>query len=107
MGEDIGTVTDDRGRFRIPNAPAGATVVRAEGLGYRAGEERVTVVSAGDDSNWSLGDAADDAGSVLEAIGGALLVALAVLVPLAALGVAIWFGWVRLRRHRRDRILDE
>ena len=47
VGEDIGTVTDDRGRFRIPDAPAGATVVRAEGLGYRAGETRVTVVSAG------------------------------------------------------------
>lgn len=45
VGEDLGAVTDERGRFRIPEAPAGARVIRAEGLGYGTGEAPVTVVA--------------------------------------------------------------
>lgn len=47
VGEDIGAVTDERGRFRIPAAPVGARRIRAEGLGYRASETLVTVVVRG------------------------------------------------------------
>jgi outer membrane receptor protein involved in Fe transport len=45
VGEDVGAVTDARGRFRIEAAPAGSRLVRAEGLGYGAGEASVTVVA--------------------------------------------------------------
>ena len=45
VGEDVGAVTDERGRFRIPEAPAGARVIRAEGLGYAASETPVTIVA--------------------------------------------------------------
>lgn len=45
VGEDVGAVTDERGRFRILEAPAGARMIRAEGLGYGASEARVTVVA--------------------------------------------------------------
>lgn len=47
VGEDVGAVTDEGGRFRIPEAPAGTRVIRAEGLGYRATETPVTVVAGG------------------------------------------------------------
>ena len=45
VGVDVGAVTDERGRFRIPEAPAGSRVIRAEGLGYSASEASVTVVA--------------------------------------------------------------
>jgi len=47
VGEDVGAVTDQRGRFRIPEAQAGARLLRAEGLGYTASEAPVTVVAGG------------------------------------------------------------
>jgi uncharacterized protein DUF4349 len=63
-------------------------------------------ITAQGDGNWSIGDASDDAVSVLEAIGGALLIALAVLVPLAALSVAVWLGARELHRRQREAPLD-
>ncbi len=45
VGEEVGAVTDERGRFRIPEAPAGARVIRAEGLGYEASETPVSIVA--------------------------------------------------------------
>ena len=39
--------------------------------------------AAGDDGGWSLGDALDDAGHVLEVIGGIALISLAILLPLS------------------------
>ncbi len=59
-----------------------------------------------DDSGWTLGDAADDAGSVLKAIAGGALVTLAVLVPLALLCALIWLASRAWRRHARERALD-
>src|SRR5688500_2769689 len=47
VGVDVGAVTDERGRFRIPEAPTGSRVIRAEGLGYSASEASVTVVAGG------------------------------------------------------------
>jgi hypothetical protein len=60
-------------------------------------------IRAGGDGSWSIGDAADDAVGVLEAIAGALLITLAVLVPLAAL---LALGTRELGRRRREAYLD-
>lgn len=65
----------------------------------------VQIRSAGD-SSWSIGDAADDAVGVLEAIAGATLITLAVLVPLAALLALGWLGARELSRRRREAALD-
>lgn len=57
---------------------------------------------AGDGGSWTLGDAAGDAVGVLRAVLGALLVALAVLVPAALLAGVAWLayrGWLRRRRE--------
>jgi hypothetical protein len=63
-------------------------------------------ITAQGDGSWSIGDAADDAVGVLEAIGGAILIALAVLVPLGALLAIAWFGTREIRRRRREAPLD-
>jgi Domain of unknown function (DUF4349) len=63
-------------------------------------------IKAQGDGSWTIGDAADDAGNVLVAIGGALLIALAVLVPLAALIALGWFGAREFNRRRREAALD-
>jgi hypothetical protein len=65
----------------------------------------VEIIAQGD-GNWSIGDAADDAVGVLEAIGGAALITLAVLVPLAALLALAWLGTRELRRRQREAPLD-
>lgn len=61
---------------------------------------------ADDEDGWSLGDALDDAGQVLEVIGGIALVSLAVLAPLALLGLIAWFVASRVRAHSREQALD-
>ena len=71
----------------------------------------VEVTSSGPEADegdgWSLGDALEDAGRVLEVIGGIALVSLAVLAPLALLGVVAWFVVSRMRVRSRERALDE
>jgi hypothetical protein len=75
-------------------------------------KQRVTLtpvsvqITAHGDGNWSIGDAADNAVGVLEAIAGAMLVALAVLVPLGALLALGWLGTRELNRRRREAALD-
>ncbi|MEH3053572.1 MAG: DUF4349 domain-containing protein [Patulibacter minatonensis] len=59
-----------------------------------------------DDGRWSIGDAASDAGSVLTAIAGALLVGGAVLLPFALLGGLGWLAYAWRRRRARERALD-
>ena len=66
----------------------------------------LAVVGDGDGDGWSLGDAADDALSVLEDVLGAGLVTLAVIVPLGAIAALAWFGFGALRRRRRESALD-
>ncbi|MGE4425902.1 MAG: DUF4349 domain-containing protein [Solirubrobacteraceae bacterium] len=56
-----------------------------------------------DDDSWGLDDALDDAGRVLEVIGGAAIIAGVVIVPVGGL---LLIGWVVVRRRRR-RIADE
>jgi hypothetical protein len=67
----------------------------------------VTVTGDGDSGGWSLGDALDDAGSVLQDILGAALVALAAIVPLGLIAAALWFGVRAARRKARERTLDD
>ena len=63
-------------------------------------------IRADGDGSWSIGDAADDAVGVLEAIAGAVLIALAVLVPIAALLALGWLGVREFGRRRREATLD-
>jgi hypothetical protein len=67
----------------------------------------VTVLGNGAGDGWSIGDAAADAVDVLEALGGATLITLAVLVPLALVGYLVWLGTHQWRRRRREAALDE
>jgi hypothetical protein len=97
-------------REQLRSARAELAAARAElaGLKQRADFSRLSVTVTGDGSggSWSIGDAADDAITVLEAIGGALLIALAVLVPLAALIALGVLGARELRRRQREATLD-
>lgn len=56
--------------------------------------------------SWTPGDAAGDALRVLEVLAGVGLVALAVLVPLALLGLAVALAFRAGRRRRRESALD-
>ena len=67
----------------------------------------VTITGDGDTGGSSIGDAADDAVSVLEDIAGATLIALAVILPVGALLAAIAWTTSRLRRRRRESALDD
>jgi hypothetical protein len=57
--------------------------------------------------SWSLGDAAHDAGRVLAVTAGVLLIAAAVLGPLALLAVLAWLLARIMARRRRERALDQ
>ena len=59
-----------------------------------------------EDSGWSVSDALHDAGDVLTVMAGIALVSLAVLVPLALVGLLVFWGVTRLRRHQREAVLD-
>jgi uncharacterized protein DUF4349 len=65
----------------------------------------VAISAQGSGGAWSIGDAANDAVGVLEALGGAALISLAVLIPLGGLTAALWFGLRDLRRRGRERAL--
>jgi hypothetical protein len=99
---------------RIRSLEATADAQRAELNGVerqgRFATVNVDVTSSGsgsgEDGGWSLGEALDDAGRVLEVIGGIALVGLAVLVPVAAVGALAWLIATRIRRRRRERALD-
>ena len=98
-------------RAQLRSARQELAAARSElaGLKQRADFSRLSVAVVGDgqgDGSWSIGDAADDAVDVLEAVGGALLVGLAVVVPLGAVGGAAWLGARELGRRRREATLD-
>jgi hypothetical protein len=83
-----------------------------DNIARRARTSRVSVTIEGtpggaDDGPWTLGDAADDALSVLKAVAGVLLVSAAILAPLAILAGAVYAIAVGVRRRRRNRALDE
>jgi Domain of unknown function (DUF4349) len=100
-------------RAEIASLKANAEALETE-LNSVVRQGRFATVSVGvtsngpgdDDGNWSLGDALDDAGRVLEVIGGIGLIALAVLVPLALIAGLAAFATITARRRGRERALD-
>jgi hypothetical protein len=117
------TVDDLLEQLRNASSPSAAADIRAQldaarqqlaaaraalsGLKQRVAYTPVSVeITAQGDGSWSIGDAADEAVGVLEAIGGAALITLAVLVPLGALLALGWLGTRELRRRRREAALD-
>ncbi len=63
-------------------------------------------VSSSGDDDWGLGDALDDAGHVLEVIGGIALISLAILLPLALVAALTAYVISRGRRRAREKALD-
>lgn len=107
--DSAGEVAEIREQLRVERAElAGARAGLAE-LKRRADFSRVAVavVGEGDADGWSLGDAFDDAAGVLEDMAGASLVGLAVILPFALAGAALWFGLGAARRRARERALDD
>jgi len=90
-----------RGELAAARAELGALKQRSE-----FSRLSLTVLGSGDGDGWSIGDAVDDSVDVLEALGGAALVTLAVLIPLGAIAALLWLVATRLRRRSRDRALD-
>jgi hypothetical protein len=65
----------------------------------------VTPAGKGSDGDWSVGDALHDAGQILTIAAGIIVVALAILAPIALIALALWLtNRFRLRR-RRERVL--
>jgi hypothetical protein len=97
-----------RQRLRAARAELSRARTELAALKQRSDFSRVslTVVGDGDGDGWTIGDAATDAVDVLEALGGAALVALAVLLPLGGLAALVWLGGRRLRRRARERALE-
>jgi hypothetical protein len=103
-------------KARIASLQANADALQAQVNGVKREGRFATVVvevtsqddagAAGNDDDWSLGDAVDDAGHVLEVIGGIALATLAVLVPLALVAALAWLAAVAARRRLRERALD-
>jgi hypothetical protein len=62
--------------------------------------------SGGDDGNWSIGDAIDDAGRVLEVAAGVLVISAAVLVPVGLVALVALLSGRELRRRQREAALD-
>jgi uncharacterized protein DUF4349 len=97
-----------REQLRLARQELAAARAQLADLKQRADFSRlsVTVLGNGDGGSWSIGDGADDAVSVLEALGGAALIVLAVVVPLAVLVAIGWAGSRILIRRRREAPLD-
>ena len=69
----------------------------------------VELVRRGEDDEggaWTPGDAFDDAMRVLEIAAGVLVVAAAVLLPLALFSLLAWLARRGVTRRRRERALD-
>ncbi len=60
----------------------------------------------GGGGDFGPGDAARDAVRILGAVAGGLVVALAVLLPVAIAGGGLWLVARAVRRRRRERALD-
>lgn len=94
-------------RSRISRAEAAF-----ENIARRARTSQISMTIEGtpggaDKDGWTLGDAADDALSVLKTIAGVLLISAAILAPLAILAAAAYAIALGARRRRRNRALDE
>jgi Domain of unknown function (DUF4349) len=107
--ESADEIEQIRGQLQASRAELAAARAELAGLKQRTDFSTlaVTVVGDGDADGWSIGDAVDDAGSVLEDLAGATLIALAVTVPLGLIVAALWFGLGAARRRSRERTLDD
>ena len=101
-----------RARLRAVNRRANRAQAVLRRLRERVGFAAVTVAvrpgaeGADGDDGWSLGDAARDALSVLGAVAGAAIVALAVAVPAGILTLLAWLAYRAIVRRRREQVLD-
>lgn len=101
-----------KSRLRSLNASADAVRAQLNGVKRKArfATVGVTVTSdrpaAAGDGDWSIGDALDDAGHVLEVIGGIALISLAVIAPLALIATLCWLIVTRTRHRSREQALD-
>lgn len=59
------------------------------------------------DGDWGIDDAIDEAGSVITTVAGILLIAAAVVVPLALVALAGLLIWRAARQKARERALDD
>jgi Domain of unknown function (DUF4349) len=100
-----------KARLRSVNARLAAARAQSRRIDNRAAYASLAVQlvaehRSGASGGWSPRDAWHDALRVLEVAAGVALVAFAVAVPLALLGVPAWLARRRLTRHRRERALD-
>ena len=101
-----------RARLRLARTEIAGARSDLHALGRRTAFSSVSVlVSArggGASGGGSFGpdDALNDAVRILGAVAGGLLVALAVLLPVAAVVALVWLGARTLRRRGRERALD-
>ncbi len=65
-----------------------------------------TIDEADDEGAWSIGDAFDDAGRVLEVVAGVLVVSAAVVIPVGLLVLLAWLTAREIARRRRESALD-
>jgi hypothetical protein len=109
QADSAGEIAQIRERLRVARGELAAARAELATLKQRTDFSKlaVTVVGDGDSDGWSLGDAIDDAGSVLEDLTGATLVALAALIPFALILGGGWLLHTRMRRSRRDKMLDQ
>jgi hypothetical protein len=63
--------------------------------------------SAADADKGTIAKAVDRAGKILTATVAALIIALALLAPIALVVAAVWWGGRRWRRGRADRAIGE
>ncbi len=82
-----------RASQRVQLVPVAVSVVSEEG--------------ADSDGDWSIGDAVDDAGQVLSTAAGIIVVAGAVLLPLALVGALVALAMRARISRSRDRALDD
>lgn len=64
-------------------------------------------IPADDDGRWGLADAWDDAGDVLQVVGGVVLIAAVILLPLTALVGLLVLGRRRLTANRKNRTIGD
>ena len=101
-----------RGRLDIVNSQLSAARDELDGARERVQlvPVSVSVVSeevAGDDGDWGVEEAIDDAGRILSAAAGVVVVAGAVLLPLTVVGVILALILRGQVRRSRERALDE
>jgi hypothetical protein len=101
-----------RARLRLANRRIAAARSNLRSLRNRVNFSTVSVAIEADESikasggGWTPGDALRDARDILRTTLGILLVSLAVLLPLTALGLVAWFASRSVRRGYRERALD-